>query len=294
MTLKLKSIIYAIKSIVLTPKFFLLILIFIIISNVQAQRLLPKSIISIKDKAEMVLIPEGPFISGMNQNDIRNLIRGLRTPMMDIYKSEFPMKNKILGNYYIDRYEVTNEQYERFMKETGHRAPKYWDWPQFNGKRQPVVGVGWEDAKAYCEWAGKRLPTEDEWEKAARGTEGWIWPWGNTPDEGNFNGREQANYGPVNVGCFPSGNSPYGISDMAGNVWEMTSGIWWKGKDKTMHTMRGGSFLNISPDVRVTIRWAAKNEKEGAEWLGFRCIMDVKDMERFSTKPILKPGRIKK
>lgn len=280
-----KSIIYAIKSIFLTPKLFLsivytagCILQFIIISGVHAQPPLPQRIISIKDQAEMVLITEGPFISGMKQNDIKSLVRKLKTPMLAIYKSENLRASKRLGNYYIDCVEVTNEQYERFMQETRHRPPKYWKWPQYNGKRQPVVGVGWADAGTYCKWVGKRLPTEDEWEKAARGTDGRIWPWGNTPDDGKFNGRKQTNYVPVNVGSFPSGNSPYGVSDMAGNVWEMTSGNW----ENSGKAMRGGSFLNTIAEVRVTVRWAAGDEEQGANWLGFRCVMDIENLKGFA------------
>ncbi len=249
-----------------------------VVSDLSAQQSLPKRIQSAKDGAEMILIPEGEFVSGINQDEIKKLVLQLKKPMLDLYKTEFPKKSKSLRNYYIDRYEVTNEKYGRFVKQTGHRQSKYLKWPQFNGKDQPVVGVGWADAEAYCTWAGKRLPTEDEWEKAARGTDGRMWPWGNTPDDDKYNGKKQGNFSPLNVGRFPTGNSPYGVCDMAGNVWEMTSGTWErKGK-----AMRGGSFLNIITEVRVTVCWASSHEQDGADYLGFRCVMDVEKLKEFS------------
>ncbi len=224
-----------------------------------------------KDDGEMILIPAGPFTYGVTQKEVRRIVISLKAPMAEIYRTEVPKVTKNLESFYIDRFEVTNEQYSRFVRETNHRAPRYLRYPQLNGSRQPVVGVGWGDAQAYCSWAGKRLPSEEEWEKAARGSDGRTWPWGNQPDPSRYNGRKQANYAPVNVGSFPSGDSPYGLSDMAGNVWEMTSGTW-KGSAKAM---RGGSFLNPVGDVRVTVRWAASDEDRGANWLGFRCVMDV-------------------
>jgi len=232
---------------------------------------------SAKDQAEMILIPEGPFKYGVSKIELNKILKSLKAPIAGMYDTEFPSQSKSLKSFYIDRYEVTNEQYALFLKETDHRAPRYWSYPQLNSKRQPVVGVGWADAEAYARWAGKRLPSEEEWEKAARGTDGRTWPWGNNPDDTRYNGKKEANYAPVNVGTFPTGNSPYGVSDMSGNVWEMTAGNWssrgkgmrWEGK-----AMRGGSFLNSNAEVRVTVRWAASNEDRGANWLGFRCVKD--------------------
>jgi formylglycine-generating enzyme required for sulfatase activity len=249
----------------------------ITIPGVQAQN--PNQITCIKDRAEMILIPEGPFVFGMNQNEIQGLLKRYRLPWAEIYATELPRQQRQGAAFYIDRYEVTNSQYKLFMKETGHRQPKYGQRQLLNGPRQPVVGVGWADAEAYARWAGKRLPTEEEWEKAARGTDGRAWPWGNVPNDAFYNGRAKAAAAPVNVGSFsPSGDSVYGVSDMAGNVWEMTSGIWSYGGK----AMRGGSFLNPVGDVRVTTRWAAGSSDNGAVWLGFRCVMDVTDWRRLA------------
>ena len=234
---------------------------------------LPAKMTSEKDGAQLILIPAGPFVLGMNPQDTKTLVvKKLHEKMQDFYSAELSQQTKTLGNYYIDQYEVTNAQYERFLSETKHRPPQFWKFPQFNGKRQPVVGVGWADAEAYCGWANRRLPTEEEWEKAARGTDGRIWPWGNDPDDEKFNGKKQAQYAPVNVGSYPTGDSPYGVSDMAGNVWEMTSSAWGDGSK----AMKGGSFLNTSGDVRAAVRWSAQDEKDGANWLGFRCAADAR------------------
>ena len=225
-----------------------------------------------KDGAPMVLIPAGPFTFGMNPAEMQQLVtQRLREPVAEFYRREIPRQQQTLPPYYIDRFEVTNGQYQRFVREGGGRASRFVRYPQFNGERQPVVGIGWKDAERYCRWANKRLPTEAEWEKAARGTDGRIWPWGNTPDDGRYNGRKRGVYAPINVGSLPKGNSPYGVSDLAGNVWEMTSSAW----DNSSHVMKGGCFLNTNADVRVTVRWAAADEENGSNWLGFRCVMDV-------------------
>jgi len=179
----------------------------------------PNRVIDNKDHAEMILIPDGPFVYGMSQQEIKKLLRKYKFGWAEIYGFEVPKQQGRVAAFYIDRYEVTNSEYAQFLKETGHREPKYWRRQLLNGLRQPVVGVGWKDAEAYGKWAGKRLPTEEEWEKAARGTDGRAWPWGNTPTNAAYNGRAQARGAPVDVGSSPSGDSPYGVSDMAGNVW---------------------------------------------------------------------------
>jgi iron(II)-dependent oxidoreductase len=226
--------------------------------------------------SEMILIPKGPFVFGINHTDMRTIVKKLKEEVENFYLSEYQREEKTLDNFYIDRFEVTNDKYNVFVKEKKHRQPKYSNYPQFNSSHQPVVGIGWADAELYCKWANKRLPTEEEWEKAARGTDGRVWPWGNDADDTRYNGRKKGFYAPINVGSFPAGNSPYGVSDMAGNVWEMTSSNW-QGSAKTM---KGGSFLNTNGDVRTMVRWAAADELNGAKWLGFRCVMDISEFKR--------------
>lgn len=232
---------------------------------------LPAEIISKKDKSTMILIPAGKFIYGMNKPKRDSIIKSLNNPLLQIFNYEFPESKKYLNSYYIDKYEITNKQYAQFLKETGHRKPKYWSTRLYNQPDQPVVGIGWADAEKYAEWAGKRLPSEEEWEKAARGTDGRIWPWGNKSNGDNYNGSSQGNYAPMAVGSFPAGASPYGLMDMAGNVYEMTTGSWGvAGK-----AMRGGSYLNSGAYTRTMFRWAMDDEENGAEYLGFRCVMDT-------------------
>jgi iron(II)-dependent oxidoreductase len=227
----------------------------------------------------MVLVPAGKYLSGIAKDEMRRLVQSVGDRKMeDFYSSETPETIRDLPSFYVDVFEVTNAQYGKFMAETRHRAPAYWKTTIFGRPRQPVVGMGWLDAEAYCAWAGRRLPTEFEWEKAARGTETGarkrMWPWGNERNAQNYNGRTTEKRAPVEVGSFPAGKSPYGVHDMAGNVWEMTSSRW-PNEDSAGHTIKGGSFLNSLASVRVTVRWAADDEKQGATWLGFRCVRDA-------------------
>jgi iron(II)-dependent oxidoreductase len=256
------------------------LLILLLLAPVAAADNLPPRIKSPRDGAEMVLIPAGPFEYGYgrNQRDVEKLIKKLKASWADMYATEIPKRTVELPDYYIDRFEVTNQLYGRFIKETRRKPPRYLRWPQYNAPRQPIVGVGWGEAEAYCKWAGKQLPSEEEWEKAARGTDGRLWPWGNEPDDTRYNGKKQANYSTLMVGSFPAGDSPYGVADMAGNVWEMTSSQW---KDQSK-AMRGGSYLNPPAEARTTVRWAAaeKSAQEGASWLGFRCVMDAASARR--------------
>jgi formylglycine-generating enzyme required for sulfatase activity len=232
----------------------------------------PGVLLGFDPRGEMVQVPAGPFTYGIDTAQAQQLVAMLKEPWVSFYNMEHDRTTITLPAFLMDRYEVTNEVYGIFLRDRQRAAPRYWRFPQFNRAKQPVVGVGWKDADAFCRWAGKRLPTEEEWEKAARGTDGRIWPWGNQADEKRYNGRASANYAPVEVGKYPGGNSPYGISDLAGNVWEMTSTVW----DAASHVMKGGSFLNTNADVRTMVRWAPNDEIKGANWLGFRCVMDLK------------------
>jgi len=179
--------------------------------------------------------------------------------------------------FWIDRYEVTNAQYRRFVEETRHEAPAYWGDPAFNQPDHPVVGVSWEDAFQYAQWVGKRLPTWAEWERAAGGDDGRAYPWGEAWSPGRCNsvGGQDGFDGTAPVGSFPSGASPYGAMDMAGNVWEWVangpeSGPWEGGQ---FRWGRGGSWANGPEGVRISAR--ARGEARLADCIiGFRCAMD--------------------
>lgn len=237
-----------------------------------------------RDDSIMMLVPEGPFIYGIKKEDRNRILKALSTPKFDIFDDEFEEQKKDLPPYHIDKFEVTNQKFKRFVAETNHRKPRFWTSKVLNQPNQPVVGIGWADAETYCKWAGKRLPTEEEWEKAARGTDGRIWPWGNKPSANKYNGRAQGYNAPIDVGSFESGASPYGVMDMAGNVYEMTTGKWPTAKDADGRAIRGGSFLNRGALTRTMFRWAADDEINGTRWLGFRCVIDATDVQARSRK----------
>lgn len=225
--------------------------------------------------ALMSLIPAGEFIVGSTEGEGFN--------------DERPPVTLDLDAFYIDRCEVTNAQFRLFMEAAGHRAPMYWDDEKYNQPEQPVVGVTWHDAAAYAKWAGKRLPTEAEWEKAARGTDGRMYPWGNEWDSFKCN----ANIGvdsrrcPASVASFRDGASPYGAMDMAGNVWEWCAD-WYgsnysrsprknpKGPDFSgERVLRGGSWCTTD---HAYLRCSNRNwfsPDFGFDDAGFRCARDV-------------------
>lgn len=231
---------------------------------------LPQTIISPVDNAEMVLVPDGQFTMGIGQEDLYKIL------LMDekenpVFTTEIPARSVHLHAYYIDRYPVTNYQYRKFIEHTGHREPMLFDHPSWGKPMQPVVFVGWDDARAYARWAGKSLPTEAQWEKAGRGTDGRWWTWGNEFLEERCNSRELELGRTSRIGLFDKGMSPYGCYDMCGNVWEMCEGTWL---EDTL-PMRGGCFLGSATFVRVTCRWTPEDPNDGAHWLGFRCIKEI-------------------
>ncbi|MBI3449741.1 MAG: formylglycine-generating enzyme family protein [Acidobacteria bacterium] len=228
-----------------------------------------------KDGAPMVLVPPGEFLMGSADTD----------PL--VHFSEKPQRRVALAGFYIDRYEVTVDQYLGFLadiKLNGHvscdsaepRSSNHVPVPTkgttWSSPTRPVVNVSWYDAAAYCAWAGERLPTEAEWEKAARGADGRIYPWGNDPPDARLLGNladeasvRRPGSTPINagtyveglndrfggsapVGSFAAGASAYGAEDMAGNVQEWTASR-----------------------ERATLR-------DRAEDLGFRCARDQKPL----------------
>ncbi len=187
----------------------------------------------------MVYIPAGEFTMGAN----------------DGYDFEKPEHKVYLGAYWIGKYEVTFEQYDKYCDETGKEKPSDEGWGR--GKR-PVINVSWEDATAYCDWLNKKtgakftLPTEAHWEKAARGTDGRKYPWGNTKDKSKCNSLESGLKMTSPVGNKPAGKSPYGCFDMAGNVCEWCSDLYSKiGSDRVL---RGGSWDSIALFCRASYR----------------------------------------
>jgi len=167
-----------------------------------------------KDGSELVLIPAGEFTMGSTAGEGND--------------GEQPRHRVFLDAYYIGKYEVTNEQFARFINATGYNADGNLEACRNPNKANyPVVYVSWKDAAAYCRWANLRLPTEAEWEKAARGTDGRKYPWGNRWDDSRCN-YDSNSRGIRPVGSCPGGASPYAAMDMVGNAWEWCAD-WYGG-----------------------------------------------------------------
>jgi formylglycine-generating enzyme required for sulfatase activity len=190
---------------------------------------------------KMVLIPAGEFFMGENFTK----------------KSLGPRHTVHLEAYHIDQYHVTNAHYKKFVDGAGHRPPSHWRGNVYPSAKadHPVTFVSWNDADAYCKWEGKRLPTEAEWEKAARGTDGRMFPWGSQfePKRANVPPEGVKDTSPVDA--FPEGKSPYGVYDMSGNVFQWTSD-WFlpypgntvphPNYGQSLRVLRGGSFFDCS------------------------------------------------
>jgi formylglycine-generating enzyme required for sulfatase activity len=246
------------------------------------------SVVKAQDGAPMVLVPAGVFTMGSN----------------DGLPNERPEHQVTLDAYYIDQYEVSMTLYDKFLRDTNHDAPPTWDDEATTtvGDR-PAVGMGWADAAAYCKWAGKRLPTEAEWEKAARGVDGRRYPWGHMQpfvDIANYNrgvwvseavtlvavsgGVEGMS---VRHGLKEGGRSPYGLHHMAGNAAEWVADWYDREYYQTSpeknpvgptsgdrKVIRGGSWADLPSAIRVTARMSAEPEFQDRT-MGFRCAMNV-------------------
>lgn len=230
------------------------------------------------DSVPMVTIPAGEFLMGNPEGKGR--------------ADEWPQRSVYLDAFAIDQVEVTNERYLAFVATTGHRNPPnpYGTGPLQSAKgieQLPVVQTTWYDAKAYCSWAKKRLPTEAEWEKAARGTDGRLFPWGNepaTPKRANFDREWEDEKTLYPVGSLPEGDSPYGVKDMAGNAREWVSD-WYdadyykhapernpQGPDKkgVVRSIRGGSWHSPLADITSSARGRGGFALQ-THGTGFRC-----------------------
>ncbi len=161
----------------------------------------PERVIKSRDGAEMVYVPDGVFIMGADKG------RAIEGPRMKVF----------LEGFYIDRVEVSAVNFHKFLEDTGYKPEGGFSYAPEN-KHLPARQLTWQDAAKYCEWVGKRLPTEYEWEKAARGPGGLKWPWGDEPKEPPATGPEKPPL--IRVYADPAGQSPYGCLNMAGNVWE--------------------------------------------------------------------------
>ncbi|MEW5987796.1 MAG: formylglycine-generating enzyme family protein [Chloroflexota bacterium] len=249
---------------------------------------------SSRDGMVLLLIPAGEFLMGASNFDTNAKNR------------EKPQHRIYLDNFWIDQTETTIDMFARFVDETNYETTAetngfgyIWsdgkwqqvlgaNWKYPSGKDivtvvdMPVSQVSWHDAQAYCEWAGRRLPTEAEWEKAARGTDGRIYPWGDfIPDSTLL--RFNQEHGPASVGSYPAGVSPYGALDIAGNLWEWVAD-WFDenyysispAKNPTgplsgeYHVLRGGGWNSSVENIRATNRDVSESQLYN-HLLGFRC-----------------------
>jgi hypothetical protein len=182
-----------------------------------------------------------------------------------------------LPTFYIDVYPVTNAEYARFVAATGHTPPQHWTdgWPPEHLSDHPVVFVTWNDAIAYAEWAGKSLPSGQQWEKAARGTRGTVYPWGDQPTPAKCNVRENGVGSTTAVNCYQSGVSPYGVFDLCGNIWE-----WCSTQTRpSRHELKGGAWT--SPFLRATP--SLFNDAAASMYdddTGFRCTVTTETRPR--------------
>tara|TARA_B100000686_G_scaffold346861_1_gene434360 strand:+ start:191 stop:1012 length:822 start_codon:yes stop_codon:yes gene_type:complete len=231
---------------------------------------------------DMILVPEGPFIMGSSDEDIFWAAKQFHSESLDWYRDETPAHSVTLPAFEIDKYEVSVGDYKLYMEATGRPAPREFVNARLNHPLQPVVSVSWQDAKDYCLWSNKRLPTELEWEKAARGIDKRYYPWGNIPDALNANVRGKGdNYRNTSpVGKFPEGASPYGVMDMSGNVWEWTEN-WYQphpGNEypnelygERFKVIKGGSWYSTLDLARPASRGKALPEQK-KNYIGFRCV----------------------
>ncbi len=227
------------------------------------------------EEAPMATIPAGEFWMGVDG-----------TIGLD---DERPRHKVWLDAYFMDLYEVTTSRYAAFLAASGRAVPWLWDSVnlQLHGDR-PVIGVDWEDAEAYCRWAGKRLPTEAEWEKAARGTDERRYPWGNATPTADFanhalGARFSYNQVLTPVGRYEKGRSPFGLYDLAGNVWEWVQD-WYAaayyeqspernptGPDEgQFKVLRGGSWSDL-PKYLLTYGRFKLPPTTRNSYTGFRC-----------------------
>ena len=260
-----------------------------LLSPAPASQLSAQETISEADPVDMVVIPAGPFIRGSREGEGRS--------------DEFPRRKIHLKAFAIDKYEVSNAQYLKFVKDSNHKPPfnVYGEGPLSEVPgigNLPVVQVTWHDAVDYCFWAGKRLPTEAEWEKAARGTDGRIYPWGDEPHKekvANYDREWEEKTTLMKVSSLPEGRSPYGIYHLAGNVREWVQD-WYdpeyyrsapnknpKGPEQgILKVLRGGSWHSFLSDLRTASRgkggFALKTHG-----VGFRCAKDISPGQRHKT-----------
>ncbi len=231
----------------------------------------------------MVLISEGHYVMGSHKSLIELNPGDLFSTDRHALGPENPAHNVEIDSFYIDTHEVSHGNYMEFVKTNKVKKPLFWNNPNFNNEKQPVVGISWKEAQSYCTWKGGRLPTEAEWEKASRGKRSVDYPWGNDPPDStklNFN-QEIKKTTPI--GSYEAGKSDYGVYDLAGNVsewiydWHLAEFYLFSSKRNPTgpqkgqyKVIRGGNWRNNAKDVKMVYRNATIPSIR-KKTLGFRC-----------------------
>ncbi|MGB8646034.1 MAG: SUMF1/EgtB/PvdO family nonheme iron enzyme [Anaerolineae bacterium] len=255
------------------------------------------------DSTPMTFIPSGEFLMGSTDQDIAKISALCRDCSSGEWAGEQPQHRVYVDAFQLDQHEVSNAQYQKCVSaglcalpfdNSSYTRKSYYGNPQFNN--YPVIYVSWNDALTYCQWAGKRLPTEAEWEKAARGTDGRLFPWGNNVDGTRFNfcdkncpfshkepGVDDGSVDTATVTSYPSGTGPYGNLNMLGNVWEWTAD-WYDSNYYAISpfanppgpafgqakVIRGGSWYN-KLSTHAASRYSYAPNLSNSKYVGFRC-----------------------
>jgi formylglycine-generating enzyme required for sulfatase activity len=218
---------------------------------------------------EMIYIQAGTYVVGSSQAEIQQVSTKWNAKA-DMFTDELDKKQVTVPGFYIDAYEVTNAQYYEFVKATRYPPPPHWNdrfYPA-GAEAQPVVFVTWEDAAAYAQWAGKRLPTAEEWEIAARGRDGRLFPWGTSYANQQVN-LNYAESGLAPVGSSPEDVSDIGVYDLGGNVMEWTMTQYSDKND--FFVVKGGSWVS-EPFVARGANKTPSHVEYRLDHLGFRCV----------------------
>ena len=239
-----------------------------------------KDLLPEANKRRMILVEAGPYTMGGRDEESPN--------------NERPSHTVYVNAFLINPFPVTNQDYREFVKVTGHRTPIHWQRGTFPSGlgNHPVTNVTWQDARDYAEWSGARLPTESEWEKAARGTDERPYPWGDRFVEGERCNSSNMVGATTQVDEFPDGRSPYGLWDMAGNVFEWCHDYfdeeYYKHSPASNprgpeggqeRVVRGGSYAETRASLRCTHRNGAA-ETYNRDNTGFRIAMSAEDTRR--------------
>jgi len=251
-----------------------------------------------KPEHQMIYVPAGEFVMGTTEDEAHRLAERYDVDPT-LFLTETPQRKVYVEGFLIDRFPVTNAQYKQFIEATGRHAPPGWqggEYPEGKGDH-PVAFVGWHDADAYARWAGMRLPTEAEWEKAARGTDGRVYPWGNEWRDDAARRDDpawpQTRALTTPVGALPAGASPYGVMDLCGNVAEWTSTPSQPPdpeRNWAWYVVKGaGAALSERYNFRCAARNFSAHVSRRHTWLGFRCAKDAPEPVAIEVAPYEPP-----